>query len=84
MATECDNCGNNEYTDDNPLVQVRTRRPSDHSDMCCVMAGHAKCFVEDPATLPQIGETDGIATPAQWEAWIEKPETAKAGFLFLT
>ncbi len=84
MATECDTCGNNEYSEDNPLVQYRTRRPSDHSDMCCTLAGHATCFRVDPATLPQIGETDGVATPAQWEAWIEKPETAKAGFLFLT
>ena len=48
------------------------------------MAGHAKCFGADPATLPSINDTDGIATPAQWEAWIEKPETAKAGYLFLT
>jgi len=82
---ECDVCKGTEYSESDPFVEHRQRRPSDHSDMCCTMAGHAKCFgVTDAATLPSIGEGGGIATNKQWNDWIESPAAYKAGYLFLT
>jgi hypothetical protein len=79
----CDSCDGNTYTHDNPFVEFRVPRPSDKSDMCCTLAGHKKCFA--PSTeLPSIGETGGVATPVQWELWIESPEARKHGFCFLT
>lgn len=80
----CDVCQGEDYKDANPFVHVNQRRPSDPSEMCCVMAGHLKCMGGSLDRLPSICESGGIATPAQWEAWIESPEAAKAGFLFCT
>lgn len=81
----CDVCDTSGYTEENPFVEYRTQRPSDHSDMCCTMAGHAKCFnIKDIKTLPQISDVDGIATREQWSKWIESNEAQKAGFCFLT
>lgn len=79
----CDACDRSDgYTDANPFVELRTPRPSDPSDMCCVMAGHKNCFARN-ATLPDIGR-GGIATPEQWATWIESKEAQAAGFVFLT
>lgn len=78
--SDCDVCNQSTYTEDNPFVEYRTQRPSDHACMTCTMAGHQKCF--NAETLPSIGETGGIATPQQWEDWIEK-EGMKLGYLWL-
>lgn len=79
----CDYCDKSDYTEENPFVLYRQRRPSDHSDMCCTLAGHAQCLAPN-TELPSIGETDGVATAEQWGEWIESPEAAKAGYCFLT
>lgn len=82
---ECDSCGKSEYTEADPFVEVCQQRPSDRSEMCCVIAGHASCMgVTDISRLPDIGQSGGTATPQQWETWIESPEAAKMGFCFKT
>lgn len=78
---ECDRCKGTDYTDDNPFVEYRQRRPSDHSCMTCVLAGHKEC-ISSAATLPAIASDGGIATPDQWVKWIEG-DGAKAGYAFL-
>lgn len=50
----CDMCDSDAYTADNPFTEGRTPRPSDPSDLCCVIAGHLKCI--------------GGKTPAEWQA----------------
>lgn len=72
---ECDACGATEYTDENPFVEVRTPRPSDPSDMCCILAGCAGCF-------GGIGGT--VKTPEGWTEYIESVEAYRNGHLFLT
>jgi hypothetical protein len=81
---KCDQCDGDKYTDDNPFVEFRQQRPSDHAEMTCVLAGHARCYRIEVASLPQISDTGGQATPAQWEAWIESTEARAAGYLWLT
>lgn len=82
---DCDSCDKRTYTAENPFVECRVPRPSDRSDMCCVMAGHLWCFGPNrPASdLPQIGAEGGLATPEQWQAWIESKDADEAGFAFL-
>lgn len=77
----CDVCDGKEYTEENPFVQYRTQRPSDHSCMTCTFAGHKDCICQG-ITLPCIGSTGGYATGPQWEEWIESEGRAK-GCLFL-
>lgn len=67
----CDGCGGTDFPATDPFVEVRTPRPSDPSDMCCVIAGHRKCF-------------PGAMTPAEWNAYIESPAAVAAGHAFLT
>lgn len=82
---KCDRCDGTEYTEVNPFVEVCQQRPSDHSEMCCVLAGHMLCMgTTDISKLPDIGRSGGTATPEQWETWIESPEAAKMGFCFKT
>lgn len=76
----CDICDDDTYTEENPLVEARTQRPSDHSEMCCVMAGHLKCLGGEL----NIGETAGLQTPQAWMDWIMTDEAEANGFLFLT
>lgn len=68
----CDICENEDYNVGNPFVEIRVPRPSDPSDMCCIMAGHDECF------------GGGNMTPDQWSDWIESPEAAAAGYYWLT
>lgn len=79
---ECDSCKSDKYSDDNPFVEYRQQRPSDHSCMTCVLAGHKNCISSAVTRLPAIGNDGGIATPDQWEEWIEG-DGAKAGYAFL-
>lgn len=71
----CDHCGGVAYHAIDPYVEVRVPRPSDRSDLCCIMAGHASCFG---------GISDSVKTPAGWDEYIESPEAYAAGYLFLT
>lgn len=80
---ECDICKQHTYTDENPFVEMRIPRPSDPSDMCCVLAGHKNCVGAAKSELPQITESGGAATVEQWEKWIETKEARSWGFLFL-
>jgi hypothetical protein len=86
LWNECDVCGKSDgYTAGNPFVLLRQKRPSDHADMCCVMAGHMECLgIDSVDQLPSIGLECGTATAEQWERWIESPEAQQAGFLWLT
>lgn len=70
-ADPCDGCDGTAYTPDDPFVEVRPARPSDPTDLACVLIGHRKCF-------------PGSRTPAEWDAYIESPEARAAGHLFLT
>lgn len=72
----CDVCNSDAYTAENFFVEARTPRPSDPSDLCCIMAGHLDCFGGS------IGGS--INTPAGWNEYIESPEAYAAGYLFLT
>jgi hypothetical protein len=72
----CDICNTNQYTEANPFVEVRTPRPSDPSDMCCILAGHLDCFGG------QVGET--VNTPDGWADWIESEDAARQGYMWLT
>lgn len=78
---ECDGCGTTEYSHLNPFVEIRVPRPSDRSDLCCIMAGCSRCFPPHELGTAVAG---GSATPEQWEDYIESPEAMKAGFMFLT
>lgn len=81
---ECDACKGHNYTDDNPFIEIRRQRPSDHADMCCIMAGHNNCVgTRDVSRLPAIGPTGGTATHEQWEHWIEG-EGMQNGFLWIS
>lgn len=68
---ECDGCGTKEYTKENPFVEVRTPRPSDPSDLCCIVAGCLACF-------------PGTRTPQEWSEYIETEDAYAQGYLFLT
>lgn len=74
----CDTCDTDTYTEDNPFVEVRMPRPSDKTDMSCILAGHKVCMGETG-----INPKGGVATPEEWQMWIEG-EGAKLGFLFLS
>jgi len=83
----CDTCGKSTgYSPDNPFVECRQRRPSDKSDFACTLAGHLKCIYStlDSVQLPRIASTGGVATPDQWETWIEGEEARKAGVQWLS
>lgn len=79
MNHNCDICDGNTYTEDNPFVEIRTQRPSDPMDMCCIIWGHLNCFGGEE----HIGDTSGTATPDKWSDWIEG-EGAALGFAFLS
>lgn len=67
----CDDCAEDNYTEANPFVEIRVPRPSDPSDLCCIMGGHSNCF-------------PGNKTPAQWDDYIESAEAMRNGHMFLT
>lgn len=83
MGRECDHCNGLNYTPDNPRVFCCVPRPSDPSEMCCVLAGHKNCLARDQP-VPSICESGGVATGDQWEEWIESPDAMSKGFAFLS
>lgn len=68
----CDTCNTPLSRED--LVEVRIPRPSDPTDLCCVMAGCVSCFPK--------GESS--RTAAEWNEFIESPEASAKGYLWLT
>lgn len=72
----CDSCGALDYTGVNPYVEVRVPRPSDPSDLCCILGGHLGCFGNSIGT--------SVNTPSGWDEYIESPEALRNGHLFLT
>jgi RNase P subunit RPR2 len=68
---KCDVCdGEYAYRD---RWEVRIPRPSDPSDMSCILWVCAPC-----------GPRMGARTPAQWDEYIESPEALEAGHYFLS
>lgn len=90
MIDACDSCKGTEYTAENPFVKMCRRRPSDPSDMCCVLAGHWDCFTIIrrpyapvlPTARHDLGEAK--ATPEDLERWIEGPDARACGYMFIT
>jgi len=70
MKEDCCDVCEQPFTPSNPKYEHRVPRPSDKTDMCCVMATHKSCM-------------EGGKTPEEWNKWIEN-EGAKEGYLFLT
>ncbi len=71
-TTSCDQCGNLVERDD--IVEVRLPRPSDPTDLCCIMAGCADCFRPgDPAQ----GATAALAYV--WDAYVESDHAKARG-----
>lgn len=68
---ECDGCGISEYSASNPYVEVRVARPSDPSELVCILAGCISCF-------------PGSKTPAEYEEYFESGAAAADGFAWLT
>lgn len=68
---QCDSCGNADYSDENPMVEFRRPRPSDPRDVCCVLAGHMRCFKLTADSL-STDEHGGVATREQWNEWASK------------
>lgn len=88
MAYACDVCDSAEYSADNPQVRACQRRPSDHSDLCCVMWGHWLCMGGSGDYTPQFPTADNpggaLATYADLGTWIESREAAALGYCFIT
>lgn len=84
MAELCDNCEKNEAE-----FEVRVQRPSDRTDMVCIVFSCAACC--DPKTSAQLKEfvpahpkTPVAATPEAWEEYMDSDEASQAGHLWLT
>lgn len=71
----CDGCDTTTYTETNPYVEVRVPRPSDPSDLCCIIAGCSDCF-------GGIGET--VKTPQGWSEYMESDEAYDKGYMWLS
>lgn len=68
----CDSCGTVNYiAERNPYVEVRVARPSDPSELVCILAGCNSCF-------------PGSKTPAEYEEYFESGEAGRDGFAWLT
>ena len=64
------------------VVEVRTVRPSDPSDLSCIMLICEICAAEGGGT--SVSADGGQATAIQWNEWIETDEAARAGIFFLS
>ena len=67
MMDTCDICS--EKVDE--PVEVRTRRPSDPSDLCCVMAGCEDCLGPRQHPENHWGSVPSVMTSRDWDRWIE-------------
>jgi len=82
IAELCDIC--DVAVEADKLLFVRQARPSDPSDMTCLMAGCEKCFMPDPYDeVVEMGVVPSVMTDSDWERWIEE-EGHKYGKCFLT
>lgn len=69
----CDTC--DKVVPSAELMLVRVPRPSDPSDLCCIMWGCSDCFPFSDGTC---------MTDDQWEVFMESDKARRAGYLFLT
>ena len=69
---DCDMCGEDSYTEDNPFVEVKQARLSNPSDWATTLAGHKNCVGARGQDLPSISRGGGYATPSQWTAFFEE------------
>ncbi len=65
--TTCDGCG---AAVDEPVL-VRTRRPSDPQDLCCVMAGCEDCFGPRQHPENHWASVPAVMTAEDWDRWVE-------------
>lgn len=65
----CDGC-DKPVTHDDDLVQVRQPRPSDPQDLCCILAGHTKCFGRQHPEN-HFGSVPEVMTGRDWDRWVE-------------
>lgn len=70
---KCDGC--NKEVPRADLMLVRVPRPSDPSDMCCVMWGCADCFPRSEGSCMKDRD---------WDSYMETDEARQRGYLFLT
>jgi hypothetical protein len=74
MQLACDHCGGSNYTDDNPMVELRRPRATKPTELCTVLAGHRKCFMrgsERIFTAAMVGPDGAMGTHEQWEEWLK-------------
>lgn len=78
MTRECDLC---QMPIDRraSLVEIRTIRPSDPSDLCCILWSCRGCTPESHTSV-----TGGSATAAEWDDFIESDEARASGLCFLS
>ena len=67
MIGTCDVCG----AKPNEMVFVRTRRPSDPKDLCCVMAGCEKCMGPRQHPENHWNSVPSVMTDRDWDIWVE-------------
>lgn len=82
MSDLCDMCDVRPGT-----LEIRLQRPSDSSDLCCVMLVCDTCM--KPASLDQLADPEGspsgnAATPEVWERYMESKAAIRNGHYFLT
>ena len=65
-----------------PRWEMRTRRPSDPSDLTCIMVICDLCAAE--AGGESMSPNGGLATSSRWDEWIESDAAIGGGILFLT
>lgn len=76
---KCDGCGKQVA---NP-VEVRTRRPSDPTDLCCIMVGCQLCFGTAQQPDKWADAVPSVMRPQQWDEWVEQYGLAN-GIVWLT
>jgi hypothetical protein len=86
MANYCDECT---QSFEEPVVAVFTRRPSDPTDLCCILWFCPACAERQGWKADRVfGATDfpGLATFEQADAWVEDygQKLAHDPVLFLT
>lgn len=84
MSELCDNCEQNEAQ-----FEVRVQRPSDRTDMVCIVFTCSECdqpFTADELKklVPASPKIPRAATSSAWQEYMESDEAARAGHIWAT